>query len=88
METVVVIVIVLAATLYAAWFLAPSWIRMRVAAALLRLLDRPDVPLPTGLRSRLRAALTARLTRASGCGACAQGKRPPAAARGATRRPR
>jgi hypothetical protein len=88
MEALVVIVIVAAATLYAAWSLSPGTIRARGSAAVLRLLESSSIPLPSALRAWLFRVLTAQVTRASGCGHCAPGKRPRAAVGGETRRAR
>jgi hypothetical protein len=74
MQTLVVILIVIAAALYAAWTLSPSGVRIRVASALLRAVE--SVPLPATVRAWLRRVLTAQLTRASGCGQCPQARRP------------
>jgi type II secretory pathway pseudopilin PulG len=70
METLVVVLIVASAAVYAAWSLSPSTTRMRSASALLRALERSRLPLPSAIRAWLQRVLTAQLTRSSGCGKC------------------
>ena len=89
MEALVVIVIVAAASFYAAWSLSPATLRTRGCAALLRTLETSGIPLPSALRTWLVRVLTAQLARTSGCGHCAHGKPPPRATVGSgTRRAR
>jgi len=85
-ETVLVSAIVASAAIYAAWSLLPvSW-RLRGLTVLLRVLDS-GLPLPAGLRERLRRAAVARASRVSGCGQCSANRSAPlASAPGARRR--
>jgi len=77
METLVVVLIVASAGLYAAWSLSPSATRVRGLSALLRALESSRLPLPSAIRAWLQRVLTAQLTRAPGCGKCSQSGRSP-----------
>ena len=85
-ETVLVSAIVAGATIYAVWSLLPVSVRLRGLTVLLRVLDS-GLPLPAGLRERLRRAAVARAARVSGCGQCSANRSAPrASAPGARRR--
>ena len=85
-ETVLVSAIVASATLYAVWSLLPVSVRLRGLTVLLRVLDS-GLPLPAGLRERLRRAAAARASRVSGCGQCSANRSAPlSSASGARRR--
>ena len=85
-ETVLVTAIVASAAVYAIWSLLPASLRVRGLTRVLRLLDS-GLPLPAGLRERLRRAAVARAARVSGCGHCSANPNAPlASGTGARRR--
>jgi hypothetical protein len=85
-EIVLVSAIVASAAIYAIGSLLPVSVRLRGLTLLLRVLDS-GLPLPAGLRERLRRAAAARAARASGCGQCSANRSAPlASAPGARRR--
>ena len=87
-ETVLVTAIVAGAMFYAAWSLLPASLRLRGLTVFLRLLDS-GLPLPAGLRERLRRSAVTRASRVPGCGQCSANPRAPlASAPGARRRRR